>query len=491
MSIAKWNPRTATHSGTPEVGEDLPRIRAVSPILATICEQTAPLSHRRGTRLPLYIWSANIPETATDEEMEIILRALDQRGMAIFSRWNIEQFGESITHALRVGRIQKRLGLGVNVDATGVTGRFTRGDRTAHVDANGNRYNSKFEGTEVGCPFAMDATASLVQAQLEAFLVLYRERGVPLDFWAADWEVDGPIEWNEAWKDSQHCVRCQDQLPANATFADYQRFVRDRRSLLQREVFVKNVKRYFVTAMVGNYAVNPHDGYRYWWDWFERPPTGIDVAYKQDMQARHRPWVQEYIASGYTVSMPVFYTWYHMFTDYTHANLQYRWFSGMLKEVSSTGRNIPGNVPSIPWVHWSTTNKPTVGVPRDFQAMNRTIYKELLWHALLRGHDTFLMWSPEESMAEEVIPVHEVYTESLPFNEFILQGKPQLFDVPDQVGPVISVVLLRRQILVRRTDFDDSREPVTVTILGETLRIPRLDNACAIIPLGQSTIGAR
>lgn len=471
--------------------EDLARIRSLSPTIATICEKAVVLGNRRGARLPLYVWNAAIPDWASDEDIEHLLTALDRRGIAIFSRWNVESFAESVTHAIRVGRIQKRLGLGVNVDATGVTNRFTRGERTGHIDSEGKRFNSRFEGVEVGCPFEMEKAAPLVKAQVEAFLVLYREYGVPLDFWAADWEVDGPIEWNDAWKDSQRCTRCREELPANATFADFQRILRERRSQLQREIFVKVVKRYFMTAMVGNYAINPHDGYRYWWDWFEKPAAGVEVAYKQDMQARHRPWAQEYAAAGYSISMPVFYTWYHIFADYPYANAQYRWLSGMLKEVSSTGRTIPGNVPSIPWVHWTTTNKPTTGVPRDFQAMDRQTYKELLWHALLRGHDTFLLWTPEDLMGEEIGPVHEVYAESLPYNEFILQGKPQLFEVPEQPGAVISLVLLRRQILVRRTDFTDSRDPVVIKVLGDTVQIPRLDHACAIIPLGHSTIAAR
>ena len=60
-------------------------------------------------------------------------------------------------------------------------------------------------------------------------------------------------------------------------------------------------------ALVGNYAVYPHDGRRYWWDYFEHYVEGQPV--RMDQKARYRHWANEFAGTGYTFAMPVVYPW--------------------------------------------------------------------------------------------------------------------------------------------------------------------------------------
>ena len=144
------------------------------------------------------------------------------------------------------------------------------------------------------------------------------------------------------------------------------------------------------------------------------------------------------------------------------------------------GQTTAATVPVVPFVHWTTTNAPQA-LPQGFGAMSETAYKELLWHALLRGVDSFVMWCPDPEMASEVKPVHEVYAASLDYASFLDKGTPVTFDVPEQPGTVVSGLALDKKLLVRRTDFSDSKEPVEITVDGKAIKVPRLDGACAIL----------
>ena len=63
--------------------------------------------------------------------------------------------------------------------------------------------------------------------------------------------------------------------------------------------------------------------------------------------------------------------------------------------------------------------------------------QELLWNMLLRGHDTFYLWCPRGESVEETLLLHEVYADVLEYREFLDEGEPVTFQVPDREGPVI------------------------------------------------------
>ena len=48
------------------------------------------------------------------------------------------------------------------------------------------------------------------------------------------------------------------------------------------------------------------------------------------------------------------------------------------------------------------------------------------------------------------------------------------FDVPVKPGPVISGIRLDDYLLLRRTDFNDTRTDVILTVDGSTVKVPRV-----------------
>ena len=453
------------------------------PDVEILLRETQPLKFPRGQRLPLYLWTPNFPAAADDAELERVLKALDTRGIALFARWGGNNFEQASEQPLRLARLQKKLGLETSVDATGLAHGFYNGSpETGHVDADGKRFFDKSFFWSPGCPFAVQPRYDAMRARLEPYLKKYQDEQLRLDFWTADWEFDGPNEWNNGWAAARQCVTCRAQIPnLDTNFAAFQTAVRTVRAEMQREVFVKPIQRHFPAASIGNYAMTPHDGRRYWWDFFEKRTAGLPA--EQEHAALYRPWAREFEDCGYNVAMPVIYTWFNTFNDYPFENRQYRWFYNLMLEATSTGRRTAPGLPRVTFVHWTTTNPPKE-LPKDFEAMTEVNYEELLWHLLLRGHDTFAMWCPAPELAQEVRPVHRVYAAALEYKEFLDRGRPVFFDVPKQPDSVVSALQLGQRLLVRRTDFTTQSETLEVKLpTGAILRVPRAAGKCLVIPV--------
>jgi hypothetical protein len=238
-------------------------------------------------------------------------------------------------------------------------------------------------------------------------------------------------------------------------FRVFQQALRRIRSEMQRLVFGDNVTASFPEALVGNYGVYPHGGLRYWYDYFEHEADG--VPYVEDQRARYREWSHEFAGTGYTFAMPVVYTWYPTFGWYDFEDADYRWFYNMLLVGSNVGEHTPAVTPVIPFVHWHTTDPPAVPDAAVTQ-LSAERYQELLWHLLLRGHDTFFVWCVDDELAEEVRLAHEVYAASLAHAGFLDRGEAVTFDVPKQAGSVVSGLRLGDRVLARRTDFGDASD---------------------------------
>ncbi|MBI2190927.1 MAG: hypothetical protein HYU36_02945 [Planctomycetes bacterium] len=452
--------------------------------LELMIRETKPLKHPRGDRLPLYLWSSRISGMQDEAEIERIVKALDERGIGVFCSWNPGDVKGSLAESLRVARIQQKLGLLVNVDGTGVTGAFFNGDEpTAHVGEDGKPFfDMSFAGyVKMGCPFALQHRYEPIRKQVETFVKGYQEAGVSVDYWAADWEIDGPIEWNDGWKNSKQCKRCRDNIKNIGDFSEFQAALRRIRSHMQNEVFCKTILGVFPKALVANYAMNPHDGYRYWYDWFEKPVEGAPC--RKDQNACYRKWPAEFESSGYTCAMPVVYAWSPIYNSYTFENGEYRWFYNMLLEATSVGRSAPASLPVIPFVHFTPIKLSPQDLPEGYKPLSEANYKELLWHMLLRGHDTFCMWCPNEELVQETRPLHEVYAASLQYREFLDQGKPVLFRVPSQTDTVVSALKLGNRLLVRRTDFGPASGPVEVEIEGRKISVPAAPGQCQTLEI--------
>ncbi|MHC4169842.1 MAG: hypothetical protein ACYSWQ_23080, partial [Planctomycetota bacterium] len=153
----------------------------------------------------------------------------------------------------------------------------------------------------------------------------------------------------------------------------------------------------------------------------------------------------------------------------------------MLLVASNAGQNTPAEVPIISFVHWHTIEtKPPAGTARLFSEAK---YQELLWHMLLRGTDTFFLWSPRQEAAKEIQLVHQVYAEAQQYGEYLSRGRPITFAVPKQPGPVVSGLRLDDHILIRRTDFGETDEPVRITVDGKTIEVAIAPGRCRILSL--------
>ncbi|MBI5395087.1 MAG: hypothetical protein HZA91_07305 [Verrucomicrobia bacterium] len=456
-------------------------------IVDIVLANTKPLKHPRGNRLPLYLWPLHGLGTNDAAEAERLLKILDSRGLPVIASWYPapKRREQSLREAMWLGRLQKKLGLPITVSAIACMNSFCNGDeKTAHVGDDGKPFfDFSFETKRpMGCPFALEFRHPAIREQVEFFLDAYQREGLDIQFIFVDWEVDGPIEWNDAWAHSKRCRRCRERIGDISDFAVFQKTLREIRCRMQRECLAEPVLKRFPKALVGNYAVYPNDGWRYWYDYFEK--LAPDALFKSDQRAKYRPWFQEFPLTGFTVSMPVVYTWYATPTWYDFVSDDYRWFYNLLLVASRSGQHKAAGVPSIPFVHWHTTSPPKEPDPavKQFSAGK---YQELLWHMLLRGHDTLFLWCPRDETAEEVRLLHEVWAASLEYREFLEKGKPLLFDVPRKQGPVVSALQLGDRALVRRTDFDDHKDPLTVTIGGKTIAVPRADDRCQVLKLKQ------
>jgi len=447
-----------------------------------VLENTKPLEYPRGERLPLYLWPAINPGELDEAAAGILVKELDRRGIGLVCSWNIEQKEKNLDMCLPVARAQKESGLMVNIDATRLLYSFFNGDvKTAHSDSLGNPFfDESFGPHKMGCPFALDFRKQEIHDRVEYFVRKYKEAGLPVDFIFADWEIDGPLEVNRAYESSKKCTRCISMLGRDFTFSGFRKTMREMRSYLQYYTYSEPVLSVFPGALIGNYAVYPNDGYRYWYDYFEYYVDG--QPYKADQKARYREWYNDFPATGYTYAMPVVYTWSPIYSWYDYENTDYRWFYNMLLVASNAGKSTPAGIPVISFVHWNTIFASGDPDP-EVKQLSSAGYQELLWHMLLRGTDTFFMWSDKKEFPEEVRLVHEVYAAAQQYGDFLEKGVPVTFDVPAKPGAVVSGLMLGDRVLLRRTDFGSKHDPVEILAGTRMISVKYEPGHCVILDL--------
>ncbi len=450
--------------------------------IQVVLDATKPLKFDRGERLPLYLWQAMDPGSLDDQATEELVKELDERGIGLISSWNPKNREESLAQSIMIAKVQEKLSLRVNVNATKCLYSFFDGDEeTAHIDDEGMRFWDESFGKqhEMGCPFALDFRRPYIQEQLEYFVKAFKEAGLDVGFVFADWEIDGPIEFNEAHAASKRCRRCRENISNLDDFAEFQKVLRKLRCQLQRELYAEPIKFNFPKALVGNYGVYPHSGYRCWYDYYEYYVDGQPC--QVDERAKYRKWYHEFPESGYTFAMPVVYTWGRIFDWYDYTDTDYRWFYNMLLVASNAGQHTEPGVPIVSFVHWHTIESKPSGA--EVKQFSEDKFQELLWHMLLRGTDTFFLWCRKQEAAKEIQLVHQVYAEALQYGEFLSKGEPINFSVPKQPGTVISGLKLAGRVLLRRTDFGESREPVGIGIANRRLKIWPAPRQCQIVSL--------
>ncbi|MBN2308427.1 MAG: hypothetical protein JXR94_05615 [Candidatus Hydrogenedentes bacterium] len=457
-----------------------------------VLDETKPLEFDRAGRLPLYLWPAMNPGTMDDARAEALVRALDTRGVGLVCSWRHDKTDESLAECLPVARAQKKLGLRVNVNATTPMYSFFDGsEETAHLGDDGKPFfDDTFGKKPMGCPFRLEHRIAPMRERIERFAAAYAAEGLPIGFVFADWEIDGPLEWNRAHDASKRCTVCRENLPELDDFLTYQDELRRLRSRIQRLAYAEPILESSPGALVGNYAVYPHDGWRYWYDYFERYVAGQPAL--ADQKARYRHWGNDFEGTGYTFAMPVVYPWSWTWNWYDFEPGDYRWFYNGLLVASNAGRHTPPAVPIIAFVHWHTVDVGLTAGEGDppanakpAQQMSEATYQELLWHMLLRGTDTFFLWCMKQEQAKEVQLLHPVYAAAQEYGAFLENGVPITFDVPARPGTVVSGLRMGNEVLVRRTDFAANTEPVQIAVGGRALEVPAAPGTCQVLTLGK------
>lgn len=450
--------------------------------IQVLLDTLPPLSHPVEDRGLLYQYSVGDLSGLSDQEASEVIQALASRGVGVITFWVKGKSLESrIAEGIRIARIQHRLGLQVAVDATQLLYGFYDGTAaTAHIDADGKAFfDSSFAGHAMGCPFTLQNRVPIINSLVTAYANSYAKAGVPIDMVTADWEIDGPLEWNQAWEAAKRCVRCLQHMPDTTDFRAFQDMIRSLRSTLIRQSYTLPILQRFPDALVTNYATYPNNGWRYWYDYFESPQP--ELPHQRDQQAVYRPWYQEFPETGFTMAMPVVYTWYPTFNWYPAYSPDYRWFYNMLLVGSNAGQSTPPGIPIATFVHWHTTALPEHPDPKVRQ-MSKQRYQELLWHLLLRGHDFLFSWCKSDELPVEMRLLQEVYNESLRYNDWFRSGRPITFTVPTEEQSVVSGFKWGNRVLVRRTDFTDFRDPITLTMAnGDSVIIPWNPGKCQIL----------
>lgn len=372
-------------------------------------------------------------------------------------KWNeYIQVGSDITQkgldrCLTIGRAQTDMGLRINIEEQGVPF-FDKSFGSKH---------------KMGCPFVIDSRKKEIRDRVDYYAERYRDAGLDVDFIFADWEIDDPLETNGSFMASKRCTYCRHHLGDEPGFEEFQRTMRTMRSYLQFYEYSTPILSRFPEALIGNYGVYPGDGYRKWYD--------------------------EFPATGYTCAMPVVYTWYPIFNWYDFENPDYRWFYNMLLVGSNAGKSTPRNIPIVAYVTWHTVWVKFGGGYRDPDPatlqMSEECYQELLWHMILRGTDTFKVYSAGiREFPKEARLVHEVYAAAQQYGEFLEKGSPINFDVPAEPGTVVSGLLLDDRVLMRRTDFGSNREPVEIMAGTTPILVEYSPGRCSILDLDEYDI---
>ncbi len=450
--------------------------------IQVILDNTTVLKYDNGNRLPLYLWPAIDPGILSDDMAERLIIEMDKRGIGIVCSWSMKDTLKVFSSCLPIARAQKKLGQRININATELLDSFFNGDEaTAHIDADGMPFfDNSFGDHKMGCPFTLDSRKDEIRKRMEQFAGRYKREGLSVDFIFTDWEIDGPLEVNRAFEASKKCERCCKHLGKDFTFPAFQQRMREMRAYLESYSYSEPVLAHFPYALVGNYAVYPNDGYRYWYDYFEYYVEG--QPFKQDQHAKYRKWYNDFPLTGFTFAMPVVYPWSGIYKWYDFENSDYRWFYNMLLNAGNAGKSTPRSIPVISFVHWHTI---FIGDGSDSTAsqLSSECYQELLWHMLLRGSDGLFLWCMENEYPDEVKLLHEVYSEAQQYGKFLDHGIPVTFDLPDKPGTVISGLALGDSVLIRRTDFEGNRQPVQIMAGTRLIDVGYTPGRCNIISI--------
>ena len=196
--------------------------------IQVVLDATKPLKYDRGERLPLYLWQAMNPGRLNEKALEKLVSDLNNRGVGLISSWNPGNRQNSLAQSIMIAKVQKKLNLRININATNCLYSFFNGDeRTAHIDNEGKPFwDTSFGKQKMGCPFALDFRRPYIKEQIEYFVKEFKKADLGIGFVFADWEIDGPIEFNKAHAASKRCKRCRKNIKDIDNFEEFQKVLR-------------------------------------------------------------------------------------------------------------------------------------------------------------------------------------------------------------------------------------------------------------------------
>ena len=144
--------------------------------IQTVLEHTQVLDVTNHTpKWPLFVWPIHGALEEVNHAMTLeALTQLKQRGIAYSVRWNPHDREKSIQEALRIGKMQKALGMVVSVDATQcLYALFDGSVKTAHLDQNGNPFWDTSFSPKLGCPFALEHRIPVIKERIEFLSLIH------------------------------------------------------------------------------------------------------------------------------------------------------------------------------------------------------------------------------------------------------------------------------------------------------------------------------
>jgi hypothetical protein len=268
------------------------------------------------------------------------------------------------------------------------------------------------------------ADGRLTAERVQALLRPYRDAGIPvLGVWFDDEALPHP--WNGIHAAQQASAECRGHYPAGV-LDDWRRFWRytyELRTRLLSDALADPVHATFPGARVGNWAEFASS---------EKVP----VVDERGNMYPPRPWgrldVVMPAAYANTANLPAHFAAQEPVTqeraDRIHLTL-------MLRSLSTVNANKPAGVLSLAFVSRLVVDNPD---PRFRFGLSRSLYREFIRHALLRGSDGLYLFNlgypgspvtPAESFAS-VEDARAVYDELLAYREFLDHGRPMTYNTP-------------------------------------------------------------
>jgi hypothetical protein len=431
--------------------------------MAALARIVSPMQHRLDGRFLLFLWNLPLPRNRElvawrqDGRLQKAIDLLAERGIVptVEMGWEWRPDG-----AMAMARTLQDAGRPVYllIPEADLIERWAYRDTTVWSEGP----DASRGGAWRRWPCLPLADARPTAERVQALLRPYRDVGIRVrGVWFDDEALPHP--WNGVHEAQRASAECRRQYPPGV-LDDWRRFWRhayEMRTRLLSEALADPVHAVFPGARVGN------------WGEFASSEAAPIVDERGNVFPP-RPWgrldVIMPVAYANTANLPAHFAAHEPVTqeraDRTH-------FPLMLRSLSTVNANKPSGVLSLAFVSRLVVDNPD---PRFRFGLSRSLYREFLRHALLRGSDGLYLFNlgypgspvtPAESF-ESVEDARAVYDELLAYREFLDHGRPMTYDTPPlgHSGAVWSGRCRADRCLVRAFSLEPPGRTVAIELLG-------------------------